>query len=293
LSIFTKIFVVLTMVMAVLLLALVVPFVMNTNTYRGDYTRVKNQLQIAEANAARAENDILAARQAAASEAATLNATIARLEGEVQKRDKDIQDAQGQLIALQNANADVRAELGRLSAGLQQQTQINGMLQEEIKTRRENSLKLETRAIELSEQLRDKTTQADTLIREVRLIKEQMADLEAQNREMANQVQSGGAKPGSSPSMATTGGVNAGFNASVAVRGLVTDVQKIGDQTFVAINVGSNDQVCEGMRFMVHKGDQFLGNVVITKVDLNSAAGRVTLAKGDIKANDEVLSGGL
>jgi predicted nucleic acid-binding Zn-ribbon protein len=282
-SLFTKIFIVLVMVLSVLLVALVVPFVVNTDTYKAKWRDETSRRQVAEFNAAARENDL-------ATFINTLNETIrqrddqiARLQASVNTKDTEIQNLQAEVIQLQNANQDVRAQLARLSTGLQQQTQINGMLQDEIKDRREKMLVLQTRNVELNDKVRELLTTVDTLTSQVRLQKEQYADLRSQNEELERKLEAAGPKVAQSQGVA--------FDPKVAIRGLVTDVRPVGDDTLIALNVGSNDGVRENMRFMLHRGDKFLGNAVIVKLDTNSCAARVTLKRGEISANDEALAG--
>lgn len=298
-SIFTKIFVVLDAVLSVLLVALVVSFVMNTDTYREKYKAAEARAA-AEAQKAESRTADLAANDAVAkARESELQNQLAALDNSLRERTGQLQEAQQQLVAANNAGADVRSQLASLTNGLNQATTINAALQDELKERREAMLKLQTRSIELSEQVREKSTQAETLLREVRVIKEQMSDLENQNKEIAAKLQQAGSKPEGTTAQSAPAGVidmtkgGSGFDSRVIIRGLITHVQKLGDDMYVAVNVGTNDQVKEGMRFIVHKGDQFLGDLIITKVDLNSAAGRITLQKADIAPNAEVLAGNL
>jgi len=295
LSIFTKIFVVLVMVLSVLLAALVVPFVVNTDNYREKWQNVQSQLNVQKYNAADREADLAQDIQKKNEMIKTYEDQVARLQAEVNNRDTQIQNLQAQVISLQNANSDVRGQLARLSTGLEQATQINEMLQSEVKNRREKMLTLQTQNIELTESLRDRTTQVDTLVRQVRLLKEQQEDLATQNERLSTTVASlqqyadkAEDLPGKLKSKLDTG-----VRPPVTIRGVVTDVKQIGDDQFVALNVGANDKVAEGMKFMIHRGDQYLGDVVVTQVDLNTSAGRVTLKKGEITANAEVMAGGI
>ena len=45
------------------------------------------------------------------------------------------------------------------------------------------------------------------------------------------------------------------------------------------------------MRFMIHQGNVYLGDAVVSMVDLNSSIAEVTLQAGEITPNDEVLAG--
>ncbi len=285
-SIFTKILVVLVMVLAVLLSALVVPFVVNTDTFKQRWLDAEGRAKVAEVNAAQREADLATTLQ-------SLNEKISQLQNEnkallaqISVKDTRIQEQQARVIELQSSEADVRSELARLGTGLKQASQINEMLQTEIKARRDQQLRLEIRSIELADSLRDKSTESDTLLAQVRLAKEQISALHKQNEELesrsGNMLQS--EDPGLQELMPTV-------VARTPILGRVTGVKQQDDHLYVAINVGAEDQVKAGMLFMIHSGDAYVGDVLITKVDSNSAAGRVTIRRGTIERNMEVRTG--
>ncbi len=289
-SLFTKIFVVLVMLMSVLLVGLVVPFVVNVDTFKSRWVAAMAEAETAKANYKTREADIAATIQGYTSGLEQKEAEIARLQQMISDKDKSLASGQAEVIALQNANTDVRAQLDKLTSAEKLHAEINKMLQEEIKTRRDESLTLVQRNVELTEKLNEETTESEAMQRQVRLFKEQIADLERQNQELAS---AGGAPTAAPGQAAPTSDLTKGFSPEFPIRGMVADVQTIGDEVFIAINVGSNDGVKEGMKFMIHKGDEYLGDAIIMQVDLNSAAGRVTLQRGTITANEaEVLAGG-
>ena len=289
-SIFTKIFIVLVMLLSVLLASLAVVFVSNTDTYKAKFRDEQVARMVAVANEAAREADLGTMLQGRQDEIDKLKQESTALQSQINVKDAKVQEQQGQIITLQNADADVRGQLAGLRVSLGQAEQILGVVEAEVKQRRDDMLKLQTRNIELNDALREKITESETLTRQVRLFKEQVADLEGQNEKLTAQIES---IPGAKNATAN-GSETAPFDhTGPAIRGVVTDVKKIGDEIFVAMNVGSNDGVRQGMKFVVHQGDKYLGDAVIMQVDLNSAAGRVTLKRGDIAPKDEVMTGGL
>ena len=84
----------------------------------------------------------------------------------------------------------------------------------------------------------------------------------------------------------------ASFVPETPIRGQVTRVEQIDDETFVEVNVGTNDGVATNMKFLVHRGSQFLGSLVITNVDVQSSAGRMQLLQGQVAIGDAILTGG-
>ena len=75
--------------------------------------------------------------------------------------------------------------------------------------------------------------------------------------------------------------VAAPFEPATPIQGKVSRVAKVEGDTFVEINVGKNDGVQPNMRFLIHRGDQYLGSLVISYVDSNASSGRMSLEKGD------------
>lgn len=289
-SVLTKIFVVLTALLSVLLVALVVPFVHNTETFKERFEDERNQRQVAAARAQNLERDLSRHLQAENEQVQALQAEAANLRSQISQLTGQLQTRQSQLVEAQRDASDVRSELARLGSGLEQAARINEMLQTEVRDRRNESLELQTRMIELSNAVRDRTTQLETLTRQVRLYREQISDLEEQNTTLRQQIEAG--RVAVTDDDADVVGLGEGFVSTVPLRGRVTEVRQIGDELFIAINLGERDRVREGMQFMIHDGDQFLGNVVITRVEADSAAGRITLGPtADIAPGMQVLSG--
>lgn len=287
-SILTRIFVVLVMVLSVLLVALQIPQSVNVDTFKTQYLNERAARMMADANAANREKDLSSIIDAHNQNIAQFKQEVARLESQINVLTTQLQDRQAQVISLQNANADVRGRLARLSAALEQGAKINEMLQNEIVDRRTKMLDLQTKNTALIDSQRDLMVQVETLERRVRLDQELMADMEKQIEDLGQKVQQTAV---STPAPGAPDRPAGPIDSIIPIRGVVTDVQTINDEVFIAINVGRNDKVREGMRFLVHTGGTYLGDAVVTKVDQNSAAGRMTLQRGDVQVNNEVLAG--
>ncbi|MEX2672575.1 MAG: hypothetical protein WD294_10740 [Phycisphaeraceae bacterium] len=283
-SIFSKIFVVLVMVLSVVLVALIVPFAINTENYYDKWQSEEARRLIAENAQSNREAEFALSLDRAEQEKDRLRQQVTSLETDLAAQNRRMNDQQRTIIDLQNKNSDVRSQLARLSSGVDQQAQVNAVLQEEVRERREGEIRLQTQAIEIGDALRERSTQVDTLARQIRLLKEHNTDLSRQNEDLMARVETS-----SGPEV--TEAMDGGFDPQTVIRGGVTHVQQIGDQTFVALNVGSNDTVREGMRFTIHDGDTYLGDTVITQVDQNTAAGRVILKRGDITSSAKVVAG--
>lgn len=285
LSIFTKIFIVLVMVLSILLAALSTVYVANVDSYKTKYNDEKAKRLTADANTAAAEGTLSAKLDAIQGKLEAAQGEVSRVKSIVNTKDREIERLSGDLISAQASGADVRGQLARLASALEQSQKLLGVVDAEVKQRRDEMLKLQTRNVELNDRVHELTTQGETLVRQVRLLKEQIADLETQNQQLVtnNVAGAGPKKVGDDAPVAV---------AAHAIRGTVTDVQKIGDTTFVALNVGTNDGVREGMKFLIHQGDKYLGDATVVKIDLNTAAARVVLSKAEITSGAEAMTGG-
>ena len=285
-SILTKIFVVLVTVLSVALVAMVVPFAMNVETFKQKYYDAAAEVHVAKAQVqelkaakTRAENELNQQKQAEATAIANLKNQLARMQ-------TDMNLALAQKVAAENQAADIRAELSTLTSSLEQATDIHGLLQAEIRRRREESLKLQQENIALNNTLRDQKTMLESLGEINRFNKEEIVGLEEQNRDLRERLQAAAVDTGDEAEKPV-------FKSPVQLRGTVTEVRHVGDNTFVAINLGSNDGVREGMQFVIHDDNTFVGNAVVHTVELNEAAARVTLVPENqqIQANQQVWSG--
>ncbi|MBN2581857.1 MAG: hypothetical protein JXL80_02235 [Planctomycetes bacterium] len=73
---------------------------------------------------------------------------------------------------------------------------------------------------------------------------------------------------------------------TVDLHGVVRDVD---NGTNVAeISLGSSDQVVENMKFIVSRGSDYLADLVIMKVDENTAVGRLEYKQSDVRRDDNV-----
>jgi chromosome segregation ATPase len=66
-------------------------------------------------------------------------------------------------------------------------------------------------------------------------------------------------------------------------------IKEADNQTKIAsINLGSSDQVVQNMTFVISRGSNFVAELVITKVDENSAVGRLETVTSEVRRDDNV-----
>ncbi len=84
----------------------------------------------------------------------------------------------------------------------------------------------------------------------------------------------------------------AAFVPTFTLDGEVTQVRELEGRKFVQINLGENDRVREGTKFVVFRnGDELVGEMVVHRVDETNAAGMMTLTKGNVVTGDRVRTG--
>ena len=284
-SIFTKIFVVLVMLMSVVLVALVVPFVVNSDTFRTAYEQERQLRQTAQKASISRDGDITRALQSHQETINNLEAQKAQLQAQIGDKDATIQRQQAEVVRLTAQSADYATNVARLSTSLDQYSKINDQIQAEVVERRTKQLDAEKKLIETNQALRTRTTEVETLVSQTRLFKEQIDDLSITNQEMMQQLKS--AAPVASTEEAPAPA------PEKPIRGSITNAKMVGDDWYIGLSVGANDNVAEGMAFMLHRGKTYLGDAVIEKVDLNQSVARVTLKAGDLNKGDQAMAGGL
>lgn len=288
-SILTRIFVVLNMILAVALTALVVPFVLNTNTYKEDYQSERARRIVAEQTAKTEQSRVSSLIANANKVADEFKSEVESLTAQNNLLSTEVQTLKADLIQSQNANADVRSQLARLSTSVEQLSKINDLLQAEVKDRRERALELQMKLVDTADQLRQRLTEVEVLTLQVRRDSEVKKELNDEISRISEQLDV--LRSQLPADVADNKKDMVRPDPKFAIRGRVTDVRKVDSEVFVAINVGANDLVKEGMKFMVHDGENYLGDVLVTKVDQDESAGRVVLSRGEIKTNAQIYSG--
>jgi len=74
------------------------------------------------------------------------------------------------------------------------------------------------------------------------------------------------------------------------IKGLITSADN--EARVAEINLGSDDGVVRGMKFYVYNEDQsrYLATLLVTRVSNDSAAGELSVIRGDVRVNDHVTN---
>lgn len=277
----TKVFVVLATVLAVALSTLVIAYAVNTDRIQADYRGVQNRLT--------ADQAVYSDEKAQASaERTQLNATIEQLNGTLAKLQSDLASQQSELATLrterakaENDRQSIQGKIAELGETVRTQATIISNYRTEVTSLRKNDLDTQNRALALEDRNNDLESQLQVLQQNYRALQEQLAE----------------AKRASDAALAgrTAGSADAPFNyTGPAIRGRVEDVQVDSNTSRIMakVNVGTNDRVANNMQFYVVRDGNFLGNLVVTKADLNFAVGYVnTLGRPvEIRPGDLISS---
>jgi len=286
-SAISKVLVVLVSFMAVLLVAITVPFVYNTENYASQVEQAEKLAQAAQESARQREAEIKNLQEQESRRVAELQSEKNQLTSQINGLLSELASVSAELEDQKSANAASKADVSRLAATVEQYAEITRDLQEKRDDLLATNLQKDTRLIELADRNNVLESQKGTLERQVRLLQEDLTATKETVAELESTLSN------TAVASADTGMQDTPFEPTgPAIQGQVTNVSSSAGEKFVQVNVGSNDGVSQNMKFLVHRGDQYLGTLIITRVDSNAAAGRVELAQGDISVDDQVLAGG-
>ncbi len=279
--ILTKILVVFASILAVLLSALTIAYSLNSDALTKGIREERLMKQTA--------TDQLAALQTERANAdARWQQTIDSMQSQGKSREdaiRTLESERARLLAdVQTAKTErdvVLQRLDLLGAAQKNLATTNEAFRDETNKLRQSLVDATKKELQLIDRLNDIENQNGVKDQEIRALREQMAEMRATlaaGRPMGTGMGEGAV------------GVVAG--PSIPVQGMIQEVRKdtATGELLAMVNVGSNDQLKENMVMMISRGNQFLANLHITRVDLQSAIGRVdTLGQNvNIQPNDRV-----
>jgi myosin heavy subunit len=293
----TKTFVVLVTILSVVLVSLVVPYVANQENYREQRDAALRTITSLETNAKTLQAEINALKrkesqrlQNLRTQNKDLDQLVEQLRSENAAKEGDLNEAQ--------AKADQAAStVQRLSASSNQQTEILQLQQTELNDLRKQRRDLQTRNIQAADRINDLQSQVESLTQQFRSIQERMVELNIRNDELESiwrQVPPDVKDRILGRETDTLAKGPAGtIEPEIPIRGQITEVRPFSNELIVQINVGANDEVTENMKFYIHRGDDFVGTLVVDTVDAQSSAGRVNLSTQEVRVGDSIFTGGI
>ncbi len=262
----TKVLVVFAAVLCVLLAALTMAYSVNADTITRDLKNWKNKADTFEAtnNQTQALYGVQQARLTSANndlanQLAGLQAQITQLQAERSQLQTDKRAAEARADGIQN-------QIDQLGATNKTQALLIDNYRNEVTKLRDGELAWKKREIELADRINELESQGEVLNGSVRALQEQLA-------EARRQIEQGGA----TANLSGPQGTREPFTPSFAITGRVKLVQNdmATGAPMATINVGSNNQVRENMKLAITRGDKFIANIVIRKVDLQWSLGEI------------------
>lgn len=285
-STMTKVFIVLTSILSIALSALFIAAVAQMSNWK----EVAERYQTLSASAvqSRMNESVVAEAALAMKDQALLQA---RQELETTQRQQ--QDLANQLADAQNelarrTNESVAAEAGRnkLQEILGVQTAELTSLRQQNQELLNQTMDLQTRNSRLNSRVLELTSNNTIMNDQIRSLQERIYGYEQQLQDCQQQLAGGGtrrAAPQQQPP-----GVTAG-SPTVAgpIRGEIASI----DGNYASINVGESSGVVEGMTFIVHRGADFVAELVVDSVRPNEAAGKLRMISQPVQRGDAVTYG--
>lgn len=286
-STLTKVFIVLLSVFSIAFTVMTISVVAQTSNWKDTAEKFQSQAQIADTNL----RNLIAAN--AAELAASRDAVKAGLDriADVEKSLKSSQQEAGQLKIEQARAAAEKSNAEAINRGLLAQLQTADDARAELRKQRDEleqrNIELERRNIDLNDRVNEQTAQLAVFIEQKRQFEQQLHLLKAENERVggeARRLTSGGRLE--DPSGAGLPGLTAVTPVALrAIRGRLTAVD--GDR--VALSVGSADGVKKDMRFVIYRGEQYVGDVTIHLVEPNQSAGRLVRSVSTPQSGDEIV----
>jgi hypothetical protein len=283
-STLTKVFIVLTAVLAIVSSILYISSAAQWDNWRDLAMRYQAAEQAAQTARMNAE--------------ATTAASLAMKDDALAQRARDIGDLQKKTQDQGNELARVNSELARKSnealsfeAGRTKLQEILGVTTGELQGLQKQNQSLQTSNMDLQTRNSKLNSRVLELTANVTILTDQLRNLQEKNyayEQQITQLQKGG---GAGTMLPTGGPAAPGATAVVPqvrgnIQGRIIDIAG----NYASINIGESSGVAPGMTFMIHRDGSYVGDLVIDNVRPTEAGGKLALVKGEVKKGDPVRS---
>lgn len=260
--ILTKVFVLFAAVLSIMLSALTISYTINTDQIVSNYNDAQEAAETARTSLAAQSARHGSVVQNKDTEIASLRAQIAattntmhEIERNAAQLESDVRTAQADAAA---ANRRVQGALEATKA----QALIIEAYKNEVSILRDNELATRGQLLELEERLSDVTSISEVHVATIRALREQ---LEGQ-KTGSTAVAAGEIDPTTAREL-----------PGAIIRGSVQSVAFDSDsgRYICQINLGENDRMSRGVKVNIVRDNMFIGELIITRTDLNVATGFV------------------
>jgi hypothetical protein len=288
-SLTTKIFVVLNAVLAIVVSIATISFVAQTHNWKRLSDDERRARLVAETQL-RNEMAVANAKQLQLQEQ---NRNLTETQSDlVRARD----DLQAQLNRARQESATFSEENRSLTATMQKLTSelaVARASEEDLKERIYDETDgllfqmtdLQKRNTDLNQRVKELTQQTRLQYEQIRQLQQQRYALEQQVADLSERVQA--VRSGVTPAAVGPQLDSAVAVSPVALQPIRGQVQELADG-MAQISVGSADGVKQGMKFIIYRGGEYLGDIRVDLVEPNRSAGTLTLTRGEIRPGDMV-----
>jgi len=292
LSALTKVLVILTTVVTIILVTLVVTFVAKQDDLRGQLTNVRSELAASQAVARMTEDDLARIRQRQADVIAGLQQRASTLSTQLDEMNSEKARVQADLIAARADVARAQQTIDRLTASNSQNSELLTQTTSKLEEAQETNARLQTQLVALEDRVNDLDSEVLAHQNENRFLREQLTFLSDQYDELEQQWRRVPLDVRQQLEL-TADTAEVTPHVEVPITGQVTRVEQSAGDVNVEINVGTRDRVQRNMEFKIHRGGQYLATLRVETVDVDASSGRVDLdtLRGDVQAGDLVITG--
>lgn len=275
-SVVTKVLTVLLVVLCIAFSMAAISFTAGTENWHQLAEDYRKQARIADAQ----QRSLMASH---AAEKATLRDALKSHIDRINDVEADLEDETERVARQDGQIAQLGADKRRADALAQRLANELGIAQvaraavqeqrQELETR---NIELERRNIDLNERVNELTTQVTVLVQQQRQQEQQVNILREENRKIAQQA-SVPAAPDMGAGLAGLAQMGARPLTPPTAESILGQVLAVeGD--LVTISVGSSDRVRKDAVFVIFRGKQYIGDMVITDVEPDLSAGRLMIS---------------
>jgi len=282
----TKVITVLLVVLSIFFTVMTISVVAQTANWRETALKYEENARIADTNL---RNMINASSAELATARDTVNSHLAKI-GELETQ---LQGNGAELARLRSDVAKVDAEKSSAEAmnrGLLAQVEAARSGETEYRKQvadiEKRSIELERRNIDLNDRVNEQTAQIAVLVEQGRQYEQQLNVLKEEAEKRSREA----SRPSSATSMESPAGAAMPKVTALTpggpptIRGSVLEVS----DNLITISVGAADGVKKDMIFVIHRDDKYVGDLKISDVRPNQAAGRLVRTTAPPNKGDQV-----
>lgn len=280
-SVITKIFIILHVIVSVVFASALVVFVNKQENFKIAADDAKAALSREIVARRNTEAEVVAVRGEKDRAISTADARVAAYSTRAKELEAQIPPLTAQLAAKDVEIAKAQADTQTTLAALQAQTDALKAKDALVDTLRTQADKVAKDYADVVVALSARTNELDGMTARFRNEKENTAALNDTINQLRQQLTLAqqGAAPGAAgparPGPAGPGAMVPTGAAAPSIRGVVKDKKMIGGVPYATISIGSADNVIKGMKFKVIDQTRFLGYLTVDSVDPQEAAGHL------------------